>query len=430
LPLSSEVNSLGHLIIGGCDILDLTEEFGTPLYILDEFTIRSKCKEFRDEFISRYPQTSIIYASKALLIPSLANILKEEEIGLDVVSGGELTIAASISFPPEKIYFHGNNKTLDELKLALQLGVGRIVVDNIREIDLLDNLAREIGKRQSILIRINPGVDPHTHRHTTTGIIDSKFGFPIKTGQAEKAIIKARSASNLDLLGLHFHLGSPINETSPYELAIELTLQFAQDMKTKYSFNMKEFSPGGGFAVQYTFDTNVLSINDYAEAIITNLLRVSDNLGIIHPRCIIEPGRGIIAQAGVALYKVGSIKEIPGVRTYVFVDGGMGDNIRPALYEANYEAIVVNKISENETEKVTIAGRYCESGDILVKDIVLPALSPGDIMAIPVSGAYSIPMSCNYNAVPRPPIVMVNNGEARLVRQRESYQDLMRLDSV
>lgn len=429
-PFNTEVNDQGHLVIGGCDAMALAQEFGTPLYVLDESTIRSKCQEFRSEFSKRYPNTLAIYASKAFMNPSLANIIKQEGLGLDVVSGGELSIAQSVAFPPEKVYFHGNNKTVDELKLALNWGIGRIVVDNLYELDLLNKLAQEVNKRQDILLRINPGVNPHTHRFTTTGILDSKFGFPLAAGQAEAAITHASSASHLNLLGLHFHLGSPIAETTPYQVAIELVLKFAQKMREKHGFDLREFSPGGGFAVQYTLNSAIPSISNYAEAIVSKLTCVSDKLRLAYPRCIIEPGRGIIAQAGVALYSVGSIKEIPRVRTYVAVDGGIGDNIRPALYEAKYEAIVANKARLEATTKVTIAGRYCESGDILVKDVVLPPVSPGDIIAIPVSGAYSIPMSSNYNAVPRPAIVMVKDSESRLVRRRESYQNLMSLDTI
>jgi diaminopimelate decarboxylase len=429
-PFNTEVNDQGHLVIGGCDVIALAQEFGTPLYVLDESTIRSRCQEFRSEFSKRYPNALVIYASKAFMNPALANIIKQEGLGLDVVSGGELSIAQSVAFPLEKVYFHGNNKTIDELKLALSWGIGRIVVDNLYELALLNRLAQEVNKRQDILLRINPGVDPHTHRFTTTGILDSKFGFPLATGQAEAAITYASSVPHLNLLGLHFHLGSPIAETKPYQLAIESVLEFAKKMRWKHGFDLREFSPGGGFAVQYTLNSEIPSISNYAEAIVSKLTYVSDKLRLAHPRFIIEPGRGIIAQAGVALYSVGSIKEIPRVRIYVAVDGGIGDNIRPALYEAKYEAIVANKANRKVTTKVTIAGRYCESGDILVKDVVLPPVSPGDIIAIPVSGAYSMPMSSNYNAVPRPAIIMVKDGKARLVRRRESYQDLMSLDII
>jgi diaminopimelate decarboxylase len=304
------------------------------------------------------------------------------------------------------------------------------VVDNLRELELVDTLAGEMGTRQSILLRLTPGIDPHTHRYTTTGILDSKFGFSLTTGQAETAVARAMSSPNLDLLGFHFHLGSPVPDTSPYQQAIDLTLRFAKEINAKYDSQLKEFSPGGGFAVKYTADSSTPGIADYAEAIASKLTGMANELGLAYPKCIIEPGRAIVGQAGVALYTVGAIKEIPGVRKYVCVDGGIGDNIRPALYEAKYEALVANKTDEEQTNKVTIAGRYCESGDILVRDVTVAPVSAGDIIAIPVCGAYSIPMGSNYNMVPRPAIIMVRDGKARLIRKRESYQDLMILDSI
>jgi len=429
-PLTKDIDSHGHLHIGGCDCVELVKKFGTPLYVFDEVTLHSKCQEFKTEFAKRYSNTLIIYASKAFLNQALATIFKEEGLGLDVVSGGELSVAQSVDFPPEKIYFHGNNKTADELKLALNWGIGRIVVDNFDELELLNSLAGEMGVRQTILLRLTPGVDPHTHRHTTTGVLDSKFGFPLATGQAETAVAKAMAASNLNLVGLHFHLGSPIPDTSSYQIAISLILNFAKEMETKHDFHLAELSPGGGFAVRYTADYQAPSIADYAEAITAKVTSLVNELGLTGPKLIIEPGRAIVAQAGVALYTVGSIKEIPRVRKYICVDGGMGDNIRPALYEARYDILVANKASDGESTNVTIAGKYCESGDILARDVSLASVSAGDIIAIPVSGAYSIPLSSNYNMVTRPAIAMVKDGKARLIRKRESYKDLIRLDSI
>jgi diaminopimelate decarboxylase len=429
-PLTTKVDSNGHLLIGGCDCVELTKKFGTPLYIFDEDTLRSRCQEFKTEFTKRYSDTVILYASKAFLNRALATILKEEGLGLDVVSGGELSLAQSVDFPRENVYFHGNNKTPDELKLALDWGIGRVVVDNFHELELLNSLAGAQGVKQDILLRVNPGVDPHTHRHTTTGIVDSKFGLQLANGQAEEAVTKAMSASNLNLLGLHCHLGSPIAETTPYASAINLVFKLAAELKAKHSFDMREFSCGGGFAVRYTTEQQVSSTADYAEAITGRIVALADELGLARPRLIIEPGRAIVAEAGVALYTVGAIKDIPGVRKYVCVDGGMGDNIRPALYEARYEALVANKVGQEESTKVSIAGKYCESGDILARDINLSPVAAGDIIAIPVNGAYSIPMSSNYNMVPRPAIVMVKDGKARLIRKRETYDDLMKLDVI
>jgi diaminopimelate decarboxylase len=416
-PLTAEINEQGHLVIGGCDAVELAEEFGTPLYLFDEVTLRHKCREFKEEFGKYRDDTLVIYASKAFLNKALAVMFKEEGLGLDVVSGGELGIAQSVDFPTDKVYFHGNNKTPEELNLALNLGVGRIVVDNLYELDLLSKLAEKRETRQDILLRLTPGVDAHTHRHTTTGTIESKFGFPIATGQAEDAVKEAISAANLSLLGLHFHLGSPVFDIRPYELAMEVVFRFAQEMDRKFGFILKEFDIGGGFAVAYTMDSKAPTVADYAGAIIRKLRAMASGGGLGPPRLIIEPGRAIVAEAGVALYKVGAIKEIPGIRKYVCIDGGMNDNIRPALYGAKYDT-------------VTIAGKLCESDDILVKDTNLANAGAGDIVAIPVCGAYSIPMASNYNAQPRPAIAMVKEGRARLIRRRETYEDIMGLDLI
>ena len=429
-PLSIDVNRQGHLVIGGCDVVDLAEEFGTPLYIFDEYTLRHKCREFKDEFCKYHPDTLVIYASKAFLNRALALIFKEEGLGLDVVSGGELSIAQSVDFPLDRVYFHGNNKTPEELSLALDWRVGRIVVDNFYELELLNKLAGERGISQNILLRLTPGVDPHTHEYTTTGTIESKFGFPLAMGQAEEAVNQALSASNLNLLGFHFHLGSLVTEIEPYELAVELVLRFAQEIGKKFSFSLGEFNIGGGFAVPYLLDSEVPMIAEYARALIGKLSNLISGLGSRRPRLIVEPGRAIVGQAGVALYRVGTIKEVPGIKKYVCVDGGISDNIRPALYGAKYEALVANKALGAEREVITIAGKLCESGDILVRDVSLAKVHPGDLIAIPVCGAYSIPMASNYNALPRPAIVMPKEGRARLIRRRETYQDLMSLDLI
>jgi diaminopimelate decarboxylase len=429
-PLTTEVSKQGHLLIGGCDIVDLAEEFGTPLYLFDESTIRHRCREFKEDFSKCYPDTLVIFASKAFLNTALSLILKEEGLGLDVVSGGELSIAHSAGFPLDKVYFHGNNKTPEELNLALDCGVGRIVVDNFYELELLNRLAGQKGIRQDILLRLTPGVDSHTHQYTSTGTIESKFGFPLATGQAERAVKQASSAVNLNLVGLHFHLGSLVSEVQPYELAMELVLSFAREMKRKLDFNLIEFNIGGGFAVAYTLDSKVPAVADYARAVTDKLDGLISGLGLNRPRLIIEPGRAIVGQAGVALYRVGAIKEIPGIRKYVCVDGGISDNIRPALYGAKYEALVANQASKEAREVVSIAGKLCESGDILARDINLASVQPGDIIAVPVCGAYSIPLASNYNALPRPAIIMVKEGRARLIRRRETYQDLMSLDVI
>lgn len=427
-PQAAAVNDRGHLTVGGCDAVSLATQHGTPLYVLDEATIRARCREYRREFSQRYPDSLVIYACKAFINPALALLLQEEGIGLDVVSAGEISIARSVAFPSDRVYFHGNNKSHDELSFALDWRVGRIVVDNFRELGLLAELTKQNGRVQDVLLRISPGIDPHTHHYVATGVLDSKFGFPLATGQAEEALGKAMATPGLNVVGLHFHLGSSIFETQPYTHAIELVLRFAVQMKDRYGLRLAELNVGGGFGVQYQMDSSPPPTGDYAEVITSSIVRLCHQLALNPPRLIVEPGRAIVAQAGVALYTVGATKDVPGIRRYVFVDGGMGDNIRPALYGSRYEAAVANKMNQTATEEVTIAGKFCESGDILVKDIHLPGLEQGDIIAIPASGAYSLPMASNYNAFLRPAVVMVADGRSRLVRRRETYEDLTRCD--
>lgn len=428
-PLSTGIDDRGHLIIGGCDVVGLAATYGTPLYVFDETTLRAKCAEYIREFSKFYPNSRVIYASKAFLCPTVARILSQEGLGLDIVSAGEFFMADSAGFPAGEMYFHGNNKSVDELRLATRKGIGRIVVDNSHEMALLDAIARESGKIQDILVRLSPGVDPHTHKHVATGVLDSKFGFPVSTGQAEEAVRRLAKLSNLNLVGLHFHLGSGIYETAPYFEAIDIVLKFAKEMRDRHGMHMQELSVGGGFAVNYHCDTTAPSVSEYARAISSKLIAMCQELGMSQPKLVVEPGRGIIAQAGTALYTTGAIKHIPGLREYVFVDGGMADNIRPALYGSRYEAVVANKANIPETETVTLAGRFCESGDILIKDVALPPITPGDIVALPTAGAYALPMSSNYNGSLRPAVVMVNEGRAYVIRQRETYEDLIRHDA-
>ena len=385
------------------------------------------CREFVDEFTSRYPKTTVAYASKAFINPALARLAEEEGLGLDVVSGGELAVAKAVDFPMERVYFHGNNKTPDELRMALDAGIGRIVVDGLYELELLDELAAGAGRKQEIMLRLSPGVDPHTHAKTTTGILDSKFGISIDTGDAERAVRQALASKNLDLVGLHCHLGSPIFELEPYSIAIDAMLTFAAGFKSE-GLELREFSPGGGFAIGYVTSQLPPPIADYAEVITRTLKARARDLGLGEPRLIIEPGRAIVGRAGVALYTVGAVKDIPTVRKYVSLDGGMGDNIRPAMYEAVYEAVVANRMTERPDENVTLVGKFCESGDYLIRDIALPVMEQGDVVAVPSSGAYAPSMASNYNLNARPPIVLVNDGAFRMIRRRETYEDMMQAD--
>lgn len=427
-PLDARINTAGNLEIGGCDTVSMAQEFGTPLYVYDESTIRRMARTYLQEFSSRYPDTTVAYASKAFLNKEMSRIAYEEGLSLDVVSGGEIAVALSTGFPAERMYFHGNNKSHQELSDAINVGIGTIVVDGFQELDLLNKIAENKGQMQEIMLRLSPSVDAHTHDHTTTGILDVKFGFSIESGEATVAIRQALNSSHLDLKGIHFHLGSPIFELEPYSEAIDTVLEYLVQFKDE-GLNLREFSPGGGFAIGYVRNALPPEVSQYAEVITSMLKNKCKDLGYSPPKLIIEPGRSMVGRAGVALYTVGVIKEIPTVRTYVSLDGGMGDNIRPALYGSKYEAVAANKMFESGKEKVvTLAGKYCESGDVLVKDVPLPGLESGDIIAIPSSGAYCLAMSSNYNLNPRPAVVMVENRKSRLIRRRETYEDLMALD--
>ena len=427
LPLSADAPN-GRLRIGGCDLRALADQFGTPLYIYDEHTIRAICRQYRAEFEQRLPGVRVLYAAKAWLSPALVRILVDEGLGTDVVSGGELHVARAGGMPPERIGMHGNAKSPEELEQALDAGIGRIIIDNDDELTLLDRLTRERGRTQPVMLRITPGVDARTHEKTTTGLRDSKFGFPLPSGQAADAVARALEAPNLDLTGFHIHLGSPIYDTRPYEEGIAVAAAFAADMRDRHGYEWREFSPGGGFAIAYTGDRLPPGIDTYADAVANALRAACEDHALPLPEVHIEPGRSIVGRAGVALYAVTARKRIPGVRDYVAVDGGMADNVRPAMYESKYEALAPEKINEPAAAAATIAGKFCESGDILVKDARLPDLAPGDLIAIPASGAYQIAMESNYNLAQRPAVVMVDDGEARLIRRRQTLDDLLALE--
>ena len=425
-PVGSSVNQDGHLVIGGCDAVDLAAEFGTPLYVYDEDGLRAKCREFLSEFGGRYADVVVAYSGKAFLNNAMAQLIKEEGLGLDVVSGGELGIADAAGFPMDRVYFPGNNKSAAELAMALDLGVGRIVVDNFDELEMLGELTSARGKVVDVLLRVTPGVDPHTHRHIVTGNIDSKFGIPLV--QAEEAVTRAMALPGVNPVGLHSHIGSQIFENEPFVAAVATIIGLAVEMKRKHGFEMTELDVGGGYAVQYTLDAPAPPVYYDAAAITARVIAECEKYGLPLPRLIIEPGRSLVARAGVALYTAGVVKDIPGVRRYVSVDGGMADNIRPALYDARHEAVVANKMEATAGEKVTIAGKYCEAGDVLIHDIALPPVAAGDTIAVAGCGAYCIPESMNYNASFRPAVIQVSSGKARLIRRREILDDLTRLD--
>tara|TARA_B100000029_G_scaffold497975_1_gene566183 strand:- start:6619 stop:7962 length:1344 start_codon:yes stop_codon:yes gene_type:complete len=429
LPKTTGLSTEGHLSIGGCDIRDLANQYGTPLYIFDEIDFRGTAQEFRNEFGKRWENVTILYAAKAYLSSPITKIVNQENLGMDVVSGTELAIALKAGMAPKNLYFHGNNKSSDELKEAIQTnGSGRIIVDNFHELDLLEKLCREANLNQSILLRISPNVDPHTHSKTTTGILDSKFGFPIATGAAEEAIRQASASEHLDVCGIHIHLGSPIFELEPYQQGIEIICEFASEMLSKHQFSMREFSPGGGFALAYTRDQHPPTIAEYAELITNTLRNELTTRNLPNPLLHIEPGRSLIGRSMIAVYTVGARKEIPDIRTYVSLDGGMADNIRPAMYGSKYEAISVDRPLADTEELVTLAGKYCESGDILVENASLPKLEPQELIAIPASGGYNLAMSSNYNMALRPPVIGVKGGESYLLQRRETLEDLTARD--
>jgi len=423
-PRTTDVRD-GRLRIGGIEARELVRRFGSPLYVFDETELRAGIREYVEAFGSRYERADITYAAKAYLSRYFAAIARDEGIGMDVVSGGELAVALAAGFPAARCHFHGNNKSEEELREAVDAGIGRVIVDNFHELALLDRVARSRGVVQPIILRLSPGVDPHTHAKTTTGTLDSKFGFPIPTGAAEAALIEAQRLAGVELVGLHCHLGSPLFELEPYEEANRVMLEFAAAMRRKHGFDLREYSPGGGFAAQYLRDKPAPPVDAYAEAIVSSFKRRCAEYDLPLPRLFVEPGRSLVARAGVALYTVGARKEVEGLRTWVSVDGGMADNIRPALYDARYEAVVADRADDEPTETVTIAGKFCESGDVLVKDVRLPPTAPGDVIAMPSAGAYALTMASNYNMSLRPAVVAVKGGDARLIRRRETYADLM-----
>jgi len=430
LPDTASVSADGHLELGGCDVVALATAFGTPLYVYDEATIRNRARAYRDGLGAAYAGESLVcYAGKAYCAPWLLRVIAEEGLGLDVVSGGELFAAGIAGFAPERIYFHGNNKGEDELAQALDAGVSRVVIDNLEEIARVSRLAVSRGIRQDVLLRVAPGVDTHTHAHIKTGVLDTKFGLSIQTGAAEAAARAIFEAPGLRLTGLHAHIGSQLFELEPYRATISRVFELAARLAAEFDFELRELSPGGGFGVRYTAADEPLSAGEITRAIADTVCAAVRRHGLSElPRLTIEPGRSIVGPAAVAVYRVGSVKEIAGVRTYVAVDGGMADNIRPTAYGALYTPVLANRVLDEADSVVAVAGKYCESGDVLVREARLPWPRVGDLVAMPGSGAYHLAMASNYNLSPRPAVVVVVNGQPRLVRRRETYADLLRTE--
>ena len=429
-----KINSKGHLEIGGCDAVDLAKNFGTPLYVFDEKYIRDMMRVYRDTIEKEYGGNGLVlYASKAFSCMAIYRIAAQENIGVDVVSGGELYTAVKAGFPAEKIYMHGNNKLLRELEFAVDAGVGTIVVDSYDEADMLDDIAKAKGVEQNVLIRINPGVEAHTHAFVQTARTDSKFGFSISDGTAEKMSAYILKKEHLNLKGYHCHIGSQIFEKQSFVLAAQKAMDFMAIIKSDLGFEADTLNIGGGFGIWYTDDDAKISVDGYAaylEALISAVKGKASELGLKRPYLLIEPGRSIVGEAGITLYTVGAIKDIPGIKKYVAIDGGMFDNPRYALYQSKYTVLLANRADEACTEKVTIAGKCCESGDLIAVVVPLPEAERGDIAAVLSTGAYNYSMASNYNRNFIPPAILVHGGKAEYIVKPQTYDDLVRNDVV
>ncbi|MEN1935495.1 diaminopimelate decarboxylase [Paenibacillus sp. 102] len=427
---TSRINDQGHLEIGGCDTTQLAKQYGTPLYVYDEAAIREKCRAFHRAFQESGFSYQVAYASKAFLCMEMCRVAREENMSLDVVSGGELYTALQAGFPASRIHFHGNNKTEEEIVMALQADIGCFVVDNFFEMEILHDLAQQYGKIVNILIRVTPGVEAHTHEYITTGQDDSKFGFGVSTGQAMQAIQIALEKSNYNVLGIHSHIGSQIFETAGFVRAIEVLHGFLEEIREQTGYVVTVLNVGGGFGIRYTEADTPLTLETYVYAV-TNAVReqfIRNNYPL--PEIWIEPGRSIVGDAGTTIYTVGAVKDIPGIRKYVSVDGGMTDNLRPALYGARYEAMLANRGKEEVEEVVSIAGKCCESGDMLIWDIKLPQVVTGDLLAISCTGAYGYSMANNYNRIRRPAVVFAKGGASQVVVERETYENIIGNDRI
>ncbi|CAB1262157.1 diaminopimelate decarboxylase [Clostridium sp. WLY-B-L2] len=412
------------LYIGGISAEDLAGRFKTPLYVIDEDLVRDKCRRYYRAFEGDR-NNKITYAGKAFLTLAMCRIIDSEGLYLDVVSGGELYTAFKSGFPMEKVYFHGNNKTPEEIEMGIDFKVGKFVVDNLCEMEKINFIAQKKDRVQKVLLRVTPGIEAHTHEYIKTGQVDSKFGFTMLNGETMEFIKKAMDMSNLKFVGVHCHIGSEIFEIKPYEDEVEIMLNLVKRIKDETGYEVEELNLGGGFGVYYNKGDNPKSIEDFCNAILVKARADSKKLNIKLPALIIEPGRSIIGNAGTTLYTVGAIKNIPGIRKYIFVDGGMADNIRPALYRAHYECAIANRIQDSCEETVTVGGKCCESGDILIKDVKLPKPETGDILAVFTTGAYCYSMASNYNKVPIPAAVLVKDGEARLISKRQSFDEMI-----
>ncbi len=423
------VNEKGNLTIAGIDTVDLAKKYGTPLYVLDEDLIRENCQKFKKSIDSYYGKNGLVcYASKAFSCKEIYRIMKDEQMGVDTVSIGEMYTAILAGFPSEKIYLHGNNKTKEELRFAVENKIGRIVVDNLNELEMIDSIAKEANSKVDILIRVKPGIDAHTHDFIKTGQIDSKFGFAIETGEALSVVKLVSKFDNINLIGAHCHIGSQILDVDPFVLAADVMIGFISDVKDETGIEMLELNLGGGFGIKYIDKDDPVDYEEYMKAVASMIQKKCDQYNLKKPFIVIEPGRSLIAPAGITLYTVGARKEIPNVRTYISIDGGMTDNPRYALYKSEYDAIVANKANEERSEIVTIAGKCCESGDLIGENMSLQHAESGDILAVCATGAYNYSMSSNYNRNLKPAVIMVKGGKSRVIVNRETLEDVVRND--
>src|SRR5215207_4341827 len=416
-PAASRVNERGHLEIAGCDVVELAERFGTPAYIYAEDDVRRRAREYLRAFEQRTDAFEVIYASKSLPVTATYRVMREEGLSVDVASGGELRMALAAGYDPARIHLHGNNKSEEELRYAFEAGVGHLILDSFDEIELADRL---LDRSQQVLIRVTPGIKPSTHDYVQTGQLDSKFGFGLGDGLAERAVARVRSSSHLELVGLHAHIGSQIFELDAYVKAIEVIAEFCDAV----DFEPELLNVGGGLGIAYLDSDEPPSIDDYVEVKVQGVQRVFDPV----PKVLIEPGRSLVGNSGVTAYRIGTVKEIPEVRTYVAVDGGMSDNLRPMLYGSRYEAVIADRAGVTPDTLATVAGKHCESGDVLIRDTELAAPRVGDVLVTPATGAYGYAMANNYNGIPRPPVIFCRDGEARVVVRRETWDDLLARD--
>ena len=419
-----EVNQNGELTIGGVTATELASQYETPLYVYDVNHMRQQMRAFKAVFMKRKLDYAVSYASKAFATVAMYEVAAQEDVHLDVVSGGEIQTALAANYPMNHVSFNGNNKSVAELEMAVDSGLGTIILDNFYELDILHNVLSARDKKQDVLLRITPGVEAHTHDYISTGQTDSKFGFDVASGQAYTALQKAIADPYLNVLGVSAHIGSQIFDVTGFQMAAAKLV----DLVHEWGFDPQVINTGGGFGIRYTEDDKPLPATEFVEAIIDTITEKTTSYGMAIPAIWIEPGRAIVGPAGYNLYTIGAKKDVPGIRTYLSVDGGMGDNIRPALYEAKYEAVLANNPQAPTEQVVRIAGKYCESGDVLVWQQELPKTKPGDVLAVLATGAYGYSMASNYNRNPRPAVVFVEDGQSQLVVERETYADMLRLD--